>query len=56
MKTQVQENMYEEKGNEEGAREKKPYHTPTLTKLGNLEELTKGVPPQIVSDELGASF
>lgn len=24
--------------------EKKPYHTPTLTRLGNVTQLTKGLP------------
>lgn len=55
MKNQVQEKMYEEKGNEEGAREKKPFHTPTLTKLGNVKGLTKGAPPAGIPDIVGIS-
>lgn len=56
MKNQVQEKMYEEKRNEEGAREKRLYHTPTLTKLGNVKKLTLGLPPSVAPDVGGVSF
>lgn len=55
MKNQAQEKMYEEKRNEEGAREKRLYHTPTLTKLGNVKELILGTPPSLAPDVGGFS-
>ncbi len=36
--------------------EKKPYEAPMLTKLGTVEQLTKGGPPVTMSDNGVGSF
>ena len=44
-----------EKKDAEGAGGKRPYETPTLTKLGSVEQLTQGVPNVALPDNFGTS-
>ncbi|MCR4318915.1 MAG: PIG-S family GPI transamidase component [Candidatus Brocadiaceae bacterium] len=39
----------------EGVRGKRPYKTPTLKKLGSLEQLTQGIPNIPVPDDFETS-
>ena len=39
----------------EGAGGKRPYHTPRLTKLGSVEQLTQGTPNVALPDVFGQS-
>ena len=40
-----------EKQDAEGSGGKRPYETPTLTKLGSVEQLTQGMPVLAVPDD-----
>ncbi len=45
-----------EEQDEERVGGKRPYETPMLTKLGNVQQVTQGTPIVRVPDILGASF
>lgn len=47
MKNQEQEKVYDEKKGQEETREKRSYQPPELQRLGNLQDLTKGLPGPI---------
>ncbi len=49
------EKALDEKKDAEGAGGKRPYHTPKLTKLGSVEQLTQGIPALPLPDDAGLS-
>ncbi len=50
------EKTHDEKKDAEAVREKYPYHTPTLKKLGSVEQITQGTHVANVPDVGGTSF
>lgn len=54
MNNSEQKKMQDEK--QEQRAEKETYETPRLTRLGTVKEVTKGIPPNIIPDSLGASY
>ena len=50
------EKTCDEKKDAEAVRGKRPYETPTLTKLGSVKQLTQGIPDVALPDDSVGSF